>query len=169
MNLPIGAVSILFLLLIRIPNAQLSRFAGSATLLEQVDRLDFPGTSLFAGSIIMLLLALNWGDVDYAWTSSVIIGLFVGATVTWIVFLGWEKYRGDNAMLPLRVLRDRVVVCSAGAAILSYGGLYTLIVYFPIWFQAVKGVTPNQSGINYLPSVVPIIFTTVITGILGKL
>jgi len=98
-------------------------------------------------------MAINWGGVTYAWRSSMIIGLLCGSGATFLVFLLWEHRQGDAAMLPLQFFRNVKIACAATSGIISYGGLYVTIVYLPLWFQAVKGVSALSSGVYYLPSV----------------
>ena len=71
-------------------------------------------------------------------------------------------------MLPLELFRNPIVSCATAVSVMSYGGLYAIIMYLPLWFQAVKGVSPVTSGVDYLPSVVTTVFGTVLSGILGK-
>lgn len=40
--------------------------------------------------------------------------------------------------------------------------------YLPIYFQAVKGVTPTLSGVYLLPSILSQLMLAVISGALGK-
>lgn len=164
-NLPCGAVTVLALGLIRIPDARV-RFEHAASVTQQIWRLDLPGCGLFASSVVMLLLALDWGGVTYAWGSPTIICLFWGSGMTLVLFLGWEWHMGDTGMLPLRLLGNPAVSCAAAAGLMSYGGLYVIITYLPMWFQAVKDVSPLMSGVYYLPSVISTTLATIISGFL---
>lgn len=71
-------------------------------VLDRLKSLDGIGFGLLAGSVTMLLFALQWGGVQYAWSSSVVIGLFVGAGVVLILFVPWTLKRGENALIPPR-------------------------------------------------------------------
>lgn len=114
----------------------------------------------------MLLLALDWGGMTYAWGSATIICLFWGSGLTLVLFLGWEWHMGDTGMLPLRLLGNPAVSCAAAAGLMSYGSLYVVITYLPMWFQAVKDVSPLMSGVYYLPSVISTTLATIISGFL---
>jgi hypothetical protein len=50
-------------------------------------------------------------------------------------------------MLPLRLFRKYTACSAAAAGAMSYGGLYVIITYLPLWFQAVEGVSPLTSGV----------------------
>lgn len=113
------------------------------------------GFVLIAASITMLLLALQWGGITYPWSSSVVIGLFVGAASGIAVFIPWQLYRKDDALIPPRLFtinRNPALLCAAAFFI---NGPFQLIIYWlPIWFQGVLRVSPTQSGINYFPTVI---------------
>ncbi|RHZ55751.1 uncharacterized protein CDV56_105512 [Aspergillus thermomutatus] len=50
---------------------------------------------------------------------------------------------------------------------MSYGGLYVIITYLPMWFQAFKDVSPLMSGVYYFPSVISTTLSTVGSGFLA--
>lgn len=166
MNLPLGAITVITLISSRLPDAQLN-IKANLPWKKQIARLDFPGNFLFACFIIMLLMAIDWGGVTYAWSSSIIIGLFCGSASTFCIFLLWELRQGDAALLPLALFRNTKVCCAAASGIMSYGGLYVIIIYLPLWFQTAKGVSPLESGIYYLPSVITTTLGTIVSGSLG--
>lgn len=124
-------------------------------LLSKLEGLDMIGFVLFSGSIIMLLLALQWGGITYAWSSSVVIGLFVGAGVVFALFIPWQLYRKERALIPPRLFsvnRNAGLICAASFFV--NGPFQNIINWLPIWFQAVLGASPTQSGINYFPTVI---------------
>jgi hypothetical protein len=58
---------------------------------------DYLGVILVVGALIELLLIFQWGGLEHAWDSSVIIGLLVGFGLTVIVLACWILYRGESA------------------------------------------------------------------------
>ena len=135
--------------------------------LKKLSHLDLPGFGLFAPSVVMLLLALQWGGENYAWRSAVIIGLLSGFGILMLAFGLWQWHQQDEASVPPRILTQRTVLSSAVLAWFAFGGLQLTTYYLPNWFQAILGVSPTRSGINYLPSVLGDIIASVIGGILG--
>ena len=168
-NLPIGALCAVFLLLIKIPDRLERSEAKKATVLSTLLNLDLVGFFLFAPFAAMLLLALEWGGTNYAWQSATVIGLFCGAGGIFIVFAVWEYRMGDEAMFPYSMLRKRVVWSSCLVIGFFFGNLFINSYYLPIYFQAVKGVSPALSGVYVLPSILSQILGAVISGVLGKL
>lgn len=160
-NLPAGGISIALMVLF----LHLQKSPTQDTPLKtKIKNLDFPGFVLFGGAISILLLALQWGGVQYSWNSSIVIGLFVGFGVVFILFVAWQWYSGDSALVPPRLFHYRTVILASGACLLGPGGVACIIYYLPIWFQAVQGVTPIVSGVRYLPSVLSDVLTSIIGG-----
>lgn len=63
----------------------------------RVLHLDLVGSAVLVPSVIMLLLALQWGGLDYPWSDSRIIGLFVGVVLAPLSSRAWRcgnKIRG---------------------------------------------------------------------------
>lgn len=166
-NLPLGVITATILLFIRIPDAK-TITATKPTWKEAIIRLDLAGFVLFLPPVLMLLLALGWGGADYSWKSPTIIGLFSGSGVSFIIFLFWERSRGNEAMLPLPMLRKLVVACAALTTLLSTATQFTAMFYLPTWFQVVKGASPTMSGVYSFASVGPTIVGSLLAGALSK-
>lgn len=159
-NLPIGGfAALVFLPLARFKPAK----SEQVPFLAKVKALDAVGFLLFAGSLIMLLLALQWGGSTYAWNSSVVIGLFVGFAVTMALFIPWQIRLQEDALIPPRLFtshRNAWLICSSSFFL---NGPFQVIVYWlPIWFQAILGASPTQSGVNYLPTVISDVLASII-------
>lgn len=151
LNLPIGGfAAFLILFLFRIKGTATEK----ASLLEKFKGLDGVGFVLFAGSITMLLLALQFGGTAYAWNSSVVIGLFVGFGLTMIAFIPWQIYQQDTALIPPRLFRNRNALLIFSSSIFVNGPFQVIVYWLPIWFQAVLEVQPEASGIRFLPTVI---------------
>ena len=113
--------------------------------------LDLVGNFLLITSVVMLLLALQWGGIQYAWSSSRIIGLLVGAGVEFILFIGWQAYKADHALIPPSLIRQRTVAASFSAAFCLSATLLVHSYYLPYWFQAVKDRSAVSSGVASIP------------------
>lgn len=163
----IGGIILFVLFLIQIPDRRVQS-NKDLNRRETLQSLDLPGLALFTPTTVMFLLALEWGGTTYKWNSSIIIGLFCGAAGMLVVFLAWEKKRKDTAMIPLSLLKQRVVWSSC----LTYGfigaNMISTSYYMAIYFQAVKGVQPTLSGVYLLPAILSQMITAVGSGILGN-
>jgi hypothetical protein len=140
-----------FFLLVHVKPAETERKPIRAKL----QSLDAFGFVLFASSITMLLLALQWGGIEHPWSSSVIVGLLVGFGVVMLLFIFWTLRQKENALIPPRLFtvnRNPALLCAA--AFFVNGPFQVIIYWLPVWFQGVLGASPTQSGINFFPTVV---------------
>ncbi|KAJ3958261.1 hypothetical protein N0V92_005138 [Colletotrichum tropicale] len=101
-NLPVGVPVFGLILLFRIPDAE-AKLPVRQVLGTAVKSLDLPGFLLISPAAVMFLLGLQYGGNQHPWDSSVVIGLLVGAGVTFILFLAWEHRQGDAAMAYIAV------------------------------------------------------------------
>ncbi|MCJ1356954.1 MAG: hypothetical protein MMC33_006950 [Icmadophila ericetorum] len=162
-NLPCGAVVALLLVFIALPDHS-GKSTETRTVGQFLAKLDVIGFAIFAGASIQLLLALNWGGIDYSWSSSTIIGLFCGAGGVLLVFLPWEYYKGNEAMIPFSLIGRHVVWSSCVNYGFFAGCLLTSTYYLPIYFQAVRNATPTLSGVDLLPSILGNMLFAILTG-----
>lgn len=164
-NLPIGGVVALAIVFIRIPD-HIEKPDLRAVIKNAVTDFDLPGFALFAPAAIMLFLALQWGGNQYAWDSSQVIGLFCGAGAMFIVWLVWDYYQGENAMIPFSMMKRRVVWASCATGFFMNGSMFITAYYLPIYFQAVLGASPFMSGVDVLPNILATMVFGVMTGAL---
>ncbi len=129
--------------------------------------MDLLGFGLISPAAIMFFLALQYGGNVYAWNSSVVIGLFVGAAATLALFLVWEYRVGDEAMVPFSLLRERIIWSAGGSLFLFYGAIFCANFYLPIYFQAVKDESAFTSGLHLLPAIGGQIVFGLLSGVLS--
>ncbi|KAJ7164486.1 transporter [Mycena filopes] len=171
-NLPFGGVSLLgvaFLLKASPPLGADPTKRSTRDLLEHVRRLDYVGAILVAGAVTTLVLALQWGGNTKPWGDKDVIICFVFAAVLSAAFVGWEMHVDEQAMVPTAILKSRSIY-----AIQVYGffNQFTLVLfayYLPILYQAARGHSATNSGIDILPFMLGLIICTVLTGqVVGK-
>lgn len=165
----LGAVAGAFLAFTRCPE-QIAKPPFSRALIRRViPQLDLMGFAAFAPAAILLLLALQFGSGGtYEWNSSVIIGLFGGAGVAATIFILWEWRAGDVAIIPFSMVKNRIVWASSLQYFALISAIFVGTQYFPIYFQAVKGVGPVLSGVYLLPSILSQIAFVLTSGALSK-
>ncbi|KAJ0332546.1 hypothetical protein COL922a_011314 [Colletotrichum nupharicola] len=164
-NLPLGAIVAVPLVIIHIPE-QIAKQSPLRVLKGLHRFLDLIGFALFAPSVIMLLLALQYGGNQFPWESSQVIGLFCGAGLNAVVWAFWNRHRGDEGLIPTSMVQRRIAAISS----LNYG-LFMAVVfggvfYLPIYFQAIKEKSAMLSGVYLMPNILPQILTTILTGVL---
>ncbi|KAB5585536.1 major facilitator superfamily domain-containing protein [Coniochaeta sp. 2T2.1] len=164
-NLVLGAPVALLLFLTGVPEPE-AKPPARQVLGTAIKSLDLPGFVLISPAAIMFLLGLQYGGNEHAWDSSVVIGLFVGAAVTFGLFLAWEYREGDNAMVPYAMLRHRIIWSAAGNMFFVLGSVLIADYYISIYFQAVHDDSPLMSGVHLLPTTLGMILFTMMSGML---
>ncbi|KAM0420406.1 hypothetical protein ACHAPT_011827 [Fusarium lateritium] len=152
-NLPIGAAVMIIYLFTPIPEIK-AKLPVREVLKNWFHLFDMVGFALIAPAAIMLLLALQYGGNDFAWDSPEVIGLFVGSAVTFAVFFVWEQRVGHDAMVPLYMLKNRIVYSASFTLFFLSGVLYIGNYYLPIYFQSIKNDSATMSGVHLLPSAI---------------
>ncbi|RJE22001.1 efflux pump [Aspergillus sclerotialis] len=164
-NLPFGAVSIVAVFfLMKAPPAHQRRLPFK----ERLDQLDPIGLLLFIPCIVCLILALQWGGVVYSWSNARIIVLWVVFGITLIIWIAVQAWKKDNATVPPRAFFQRSILASFSFAITVASSMIILVYYVPLWFQAVKGVSPVKSGLTFLPFVLALVVAAIIGGLLTQ-
>ncbi|KAJ9138502.1 Efflux pump antibiotic resistance protein [Coniochaeta hoffmannii] len=111
----------------------------SAMLLQ----MDPVGTALALGAIIAYILAMQYGGQTAPWNSSKVVGLLMGFVLITAAFVAWEMYAGERAMMPPRLMKERVV-----------------------WFNAT--LSPTASGVRSLPLILTTSVAIIILGMTVK-
>ncbi|KAK2882376.1 hypothetical protein FQN49_000431 [Arthroderma sp. PD_2] len=165
--LPFGGITIIVMLLLRVPEQTIK--PPPKTILVKLPRsLDVLGFALFAAACSLFLTAINWGGTTYPWSSAKVIGLLSGSGGILALFIAWTIYKGDEALIPPRVLRERNLFFGCWISGLQGGASIMVGYYLPLWFQAIKGASPTDSGIMLLPTAISQIVGTITSGALVR-
>jgi Major Facilitator Superfamily len=112
--------------------------------------------------MVPLLLALTW-VTDYGWGSGRVESLLVLAAVMLIAFL-YAETKAIEPMIPLSLFRDPVISVSSCAVFLLGMGMFTLIIYLPLFMQGVMGVSATKSGNLLTPLLIASVAGSITTG-----
>ncbi|OIW25625.1 MFS toxin efflux pump [Coniochaeta ligniaria NRRL 30616] len=144
-NLPLGAVEAL-------------------PMKEKIQQLNVLGLLALFPGVVCLCLALQWGGTTYAWSEGRIIALLVLAFVLLVVFGLIQVWKPTTATVPPRILVQRSVASGFLVACCLGSHMMLIIYYLPVWFQAINGDSPLDSGIHLLPMVIPLVIASIFTG-----
>ena len=157
----------------------------SGSFFEKMRCFDPLGNTLFFCAVFCVLLGLRWGGSTYQWSNGRMIALM---TMFGILVMAWivsqivnqknamSEFAGDiyitetltGALVPARIVRNRSIIFGSLYAFCIGGAIFIVVNYFPLWFQAVRGISALQSAIHILPMIVSQLFGTVVAGVLTK-
>ncbi|KAK3826781.1 MAG: major facilitator superfamily domain-containing protein [Linnemannia gamsii] len=158
-NLPIGAISTAFIAF----NLDLPTPNGSFR--DKIKRVDFYGSFLLLGSVMLLLLPLSWGGNKYAWNSGIVIGLLVAGFAVAVVFILVEWKVPNEPILPIHLFKIRNIKATYGALFFNGMAFFGVIFYLPIYFQVILKESATVGGLETVPFVIGIVITSVSSGI----
>ena len=129
---------------------------------EETRHLDLPGLALGTGG----LFALTYGLIEAnqrGWSDPLIVGSLVLAGILLVAFLVWE-HRSPKAMMPLSFFRIPAFSAGNTVAFSVSLGMFSIFLFVTLYMQAIRGYTPFETGLRFLPMTVMIIVTAPIAG-----
>ncbi|MFB7511755.1 MDR family MFS transporter [Streptomyces sp. NPDC056144] len=152
---------------VNVPIAILVVFAAARTIpsVRSTSRpvIDYLGIAFVAAGASALILATSWGGNEYAWSSPVIIGLFVGGFISLGLFC-WVETRAAEPMLPMRLFSNPVfTVCSVLSFVVGFAMLGAM-TFLPTYLQYVDGDSATMSGFRTLPMVIGLLIASIYSG-----
>lgn len=118
-------------------------------------RIDWWGVVALVVALVPLLIVLEQGRT-WGWSSTSSIVLFAVSAVGIVLFYLVELAAGDDALLPLRMMRNRTVGLSAGMNLIMGFAMFGGLAGLPLYLQISKGMSPTQAGLAMLPFTVGI-------------
>ncbi|KAI1100595.1 MFS general substrate transporter [Jackrogersella minutella] len=163
-NLPIGGLAMMtiffFLNIARVNNPDNKSF------FSRILELDLIGAVVLIPAIILFLLALQWGGAQFPWNDRRIIGLFAGAGVMMLIFLGIEHHQQDKGLLPPKFFKDRNLLCAMLFSLFFGASFFPLVYYLALYFQAIQGDSAVTAGIKLLPLLISVVISSIVSGAL---
>ena len=166
-NIPLGLTA-LILFLIWLPK-NFSVNTPSRLSWAVLRQIDIMGAATIVFGTICLLLGLTLGGQIYAWNSPQVITLFVATVILFALFFYVETHV-QEPILPLDLFKNQVFSAGALLSLLLGMVLFAIVVYLPLFVQAVQGQSPTSSGAIITPLTITIAVLSIITGgIVSKL
>ncbi|KAL3448147.1 major facilitator superfamily domain-containing protein [Aspergillus insuetus] len=157
LNLPIGAVAVVTLAVF-LPNEFPHHGSASppAETKRSIQKVDFAGTLLLVGAILLLVTALLEATTDYTWSSALTISLLTISGILWVSFIIWEYFATKESwpvepVFPFRFFHNRYWM---GLLLQSFflGVPFTmLVIALPQRFQTVNSMSALDAGVRLLP------------------
>jgi EmrB/QacA subfamily drug resistance transporter len=151
-NLPIGAIA-LFVIWRLLPNVK---------HVERVGKIDYAGVVTLTLGLVPLLIGFTVAETSgfadpwfWAWMAASAIFLSI--------FVAIER-RAPEPVIPLRLFRNRTFSASMVAIFFATFGFGAVIIFLPLYFLIVQGVSYTQSGYQLLPFMVGLILASITSG-----
>jgi hypothetical protein len=133
-------------------------------LVAGLKALDWFGSLTIVGGTVMLLLGLNFGGVQFAWTSTTVICLIVFGIVSYALFLIIEYRIAECPIIPFGIFNTRATAAPL-LACFFHGSVLVVSSYFlPLYFQSVLGATPLLSGVYIIAYAAPMGMMAAVSG-----
>ncbi|SPO28316.1 related to tetracycline efflux protein (otrb) [Ustilago trichophora] len=157
---PIGLVALISVIIL----LPLKKVEGSVK--SKLAKIDYLGTALVLAGTVLLLLGLNWGGQQYAWSSPhVLVTLILGAII-FVVFTIVEARVAALPLVPMRLFKIGTV-CSVLVQTVCSGGIFYLLLFFvPQFTQVVKGYSGVKAGVTLIPLMALQATTSTVAGII---
>ncbi|KAF1975638.1 MFS general substrate transporter [Bimuria novae-zelandiae CBS 107.79] len=123
----------------------------TSSLLAKLRRVDWLGIILFLSSTTGFLIPITWGGVQYPWDSWRTLVPLILCALGINAFIIHQEYFASEPLIRTSVFKSRTAAISYLSAVCHGIILWSCLYYLPLYFQAVKGMSPIMSGIAIFP------------------
>ena len=153
--------------LLNVPVAVIAVFVTLVATRESRDEtsthhIDFPGVASISIGLGALVLALVEGN-SWGWGSPRILALFAVAAVALATFVITEL-RVDEPMVDFNFFRSKSFLGANMVAFLVSFAMLAMFFFLALYMQNIKGYSPLQAGVRFLPSTLVIVVIGPISG-----
>jgi len=124
--------------------------------------VDYPGVAAITVGLSALVLALVEGN-SWGWGSAAIVALLAISAVGLFAFALVER-RVVEPMVDFRFFRSRSFLGANLVAFIVSFAMLAMFFFLALYMQNIKGYSPLQAGVRFLPSTVVIILVAPIAG-----
>src|SRR5256714_3105183 len=155
-NIPVGLIAVLVVL------AGLPYVRSKASWRD----IDFWGAFTLAAGIVPLLIALSITR-DHAWTSPQVTGLLAIAAAMLAAFVFVES-RAEHPIVPLHLFKNPTFSVSMIVGFITAFGMFGSILFTPLVFQGVLGISATNSGALITPMMFGLLGASTATGFIMR-
>jgi len=151
-NLPVGIAALV-----------ITSIALKMPVVRREHQIDYLGATVIVAAVTSLLLYLNWAGGAFGWTAPgplALVAAFVALAVAFVVI----ELRSPEPIIPMRLFRNPIFSVGNAFGFLSGVAMFGGIIFLPLYFQGVMGLSPTRSGLAMLPMIVGLLITSVGSG-----
>ncbi|ODV81672.1 MDR transporter [Suhomyces tanzawaensis NRRL Y-17324] len=161
-NLPIGGLALtLFFFGFNPPKP-----VGSVR--EKLAKIDYVGTFFLTAGLVLFLLGLSFGGVEFPWKSAAVICCLVLGPVLMAIFMVWNFRFAKNPIILTELLVIPQIIAACISASFNFAFFMVYIVFLSIYFQVIFNASAYQSGIDMLPLVIVVSVSSMLNGVYIK-
>ncbi|KAF1998715.1 major facilitator superfamily transporter [Amniculicola lignicola CBS 123094] len=131
---------------------------------EKVRKIDYGGILLNIAAVLLILIPLSGGGVQYAWDSPLVIAMLTVGACTTIAFLLYEWKVAPVPIMPVHLVRYpycwSLYLQNFFTGLCFFGNFF----YLPIYFQSVRGFNALIAGAFLLAVILPTSVSSICAG-----
>jgi len=153
-NLPLGIVALI-----------VTSFVLPASTNRVQHVIDYAGIVVLTVGASALILFTSLGGTTLAWFGAPSMILLVGGVAVTVVFFFVERRSSEPVLAP-HLFANRVFTSASAIGFVVGFAMYGALIFLPLFFQDVRGVSPTMSGLRLLPMMAGLFLTSIATGML---
>jgi hypothetical protein len=126
-------------------------------------RIDWPGALALIVGLVPLLTVAEQGR-EWGWDSPRAFLCYGIGLIGVVAFIFAERAYKDEALLPLRLFRNRTVAVGSTSSTILGMAMFGALMTVPLYLQIVKGSSPTVAGLQMIPFVVGIMAGSITAG-----
>lgn len=139
--------------------------ARDGNVRAELKKMDVVGTLLLTMAVILVLVPLSMAGALHPWGHPVIVTPLLLGLVSFVGFGFFQRSKYCvHPIMPPRVFSNRTTNIALALTTIHGFVTYGFQFYLPPFFQAVKGSSPTQSGIEVLPTTLVVVVFAAIGG-----
>jgi hypothetical protein len=123
----------------------------TSSLLAKLRRVDWVGTVLFLASTTGFLIPITWGGVQYPWDSWRTLVPLIACGLGIVAFVLHQEYVATEPLIRTSVFKTRTAAITYFASVIHGIILWSVLYYLPLYYEAVKGMSPIMAGVALFP------------------
>jgi EmrB/QacA subfamily drug resistance transporter len=151
-NLPIGAIA-LFVIWRLLPNIK---------HVERAGQIDYLGVVTLVLALVPILIGFTVAETDGL--GAPVVWAWIGAGLLFLVAFVFIERRAKDPVVPLGLFRNRTFSFSMVSIFFATFGFGAVIIFLPLYFLIVEGVSYTDSGYRLLPFMFGLILASIASG-----